>query len=987
MAAPQQIQLRDVQKVLTGQPIEQVAFAENVVMVGANEGGVINIAPPGQQAADRIRPRRHPPRISLRAIPGFVGRAPEQGRVSQALARREVVDLHAPDGMGKTALISQTLVTALTGAFPGGMVYLGARRDTYEDLLQALFERFFETDGHVKVGEDDVRDYMADKQALIVVDDANYLKEGEAGRFVHVVPKCALLLAARKQQFYGGVSLPLQELPRNDAVALFERHWGPVSPEDRPTVAAICDALGNVPLPIVKAADIAAARHVPLQEMLRWLQRSGREARPLEQAFRVLAQRLSDGERRTLGSLAALGTATMGFDALVFVSGMPAARVNRYLARLQQMGLVHADDSRYGLDDGLRPYVRRAWADEAMRARAAEYYGRRAGRLRARSKDPDEENVLAALGYYFQRKQWQNVVDMVRAMDSYLATAGRWGQWRRRLNQAWHAAREVGDRAAEAWAQNQLGVIALSAGDKAAAVGFFKGALSIWQALGDRAGATIARWNLQVLLGPATPPGRDKPKDDGRPPRKGPLEGMSPAGKFLITGGTIFGLILVGIFLALLPRACPPPPPPSVGPPWVTTTFTPTPTPSTSTPTPTPTPWTSTPTPTPTPTPTHKQPAPVAISFFRAEPDSIMEGQCTVLEWGAVTGASAITIDQGIGAVSAPGSRPVCPSTTTSYIMTAAGPGGKVTALVTVSVAPEPFVAEWSVCEWIGVHQAGVNSHQPVTWCPEEHYLVGLDLDREASYSAMDSPVVGQAKCCGLADMRYDRTPFCAWIGVEREGINSHQPLEWCPDGRYLVGLDLDREGSYSPLDSPVIGQAQCCTLPDARFDSWASCAWVGVHRAGVNSHQPQTWCPDGSFLTAFDLDRESSYSASDSPIVGQALCCGPSEVHVPDTEGPIITGVIVSPQYPGTDDVVCIQATITDMSGVDRAELWHRHIPDVGVSQMITVLMERIDDVIYRACVGPFSKGDLSYGITAWDTEGNSEATYKLWVTIYSID
>jgi hypothetical protein len=107
----------------------------------------------------------------------------------------------------------------------------------------------------------------------------------------------------------------------------------------------------------------------------------------------------------------------------------------------------------------------------------------------------------------------------------------------------------------------------------------------------------------------------------------------------------------------------------------------------------------------------------------------------------------------------------------------------------------------------------------------------------------------------------------------------------------------------------------------------------------------------------------------------------------VPDTEGPIITGVIVSPQYPGTDDVVCIQATITDMSGVDRAELWHRHIPDVGVSQMITVLMERIDDVIYRACVGPFSKGDLSYGITAWDTEGNSEATYKLWVTIYSID
>jgi hypothetical protein len=130
------------------------------------------------------------------------------------------------------------------------------------------------------------------------------------------------------------------------------------------------------------------------------------------------------------------------------------------------------------------------------------------------------------------------------------------------------------------------------------------------------------------------------------------------------------------------------------GTPGPTETPSPTPTAPTETPTPTTTATptttttatpTGTATATPTPTPTQQPPQ---IAFFQANPSSIIAGQCTTLEWGAVTGATEVQIDQGIGGVATPGSQSVCPATTTTYLMTAVGPGGTATASVTVTVQP-----------------------------------------------------------------------------------------------------------------------------------------------------------------------------------------------------------------------------------------------------------------------------------------------------------
>jgi peptidoglycan-associated lipoprotein len=83
-------------------------------------------------------------------------------------------------------------------------------------------------------------------------------------------------------------------------------------------------------------------------------------------------------------------------------------------------------------------------------------------------------------------------------------------------------------------------------------------------------------------------------------------------------------------------------------------------------------------------------PAAPDITLFAAEPSSIERGQSSTLRW-EVTNANQISIDNGVGTVQATGSRSVYPNETTTYKLTANGPGGTLSKTATVSVnAPAP---------------------------------------------------------------------------------------------------------------------------------------------------------------------------------------------------------------------------------------------------------------------------------------------------------
>ena len=495
----QQVQWKDVQDVLSGQHVEQVTLGQYVVNIGAVQGGVINLASPGKKAADRIRPRRTPPRILPRTVQGFLDRERELGLVGRALARGQTVDLHGPDGMGKTALISRAMQMQLPSAFPDGMVYVSGRHQTYEDLLQDLFESFFEVDGHIKVSEDEFRRYLVNKRALIAVDDANNLREGETEALAQAMPQSGILIAGRQPQVWQGVAVALRGLPKEQGAALFERHWGQVSTRDRPVVEGICEALDNMPLSIIKTATTIIQHHVPLVQVLRQVQSPAAGYDPVGQAFGLVADRLSAEERRVLGAIAASSEARVDLEELQRISALSVEEIAHHLDSLKQVGLVQKDDSRYSLDNGFVPYVQAHWTDQEMNKRAADFTSQNLDLYLSQLEAQPEGKFLAAVDYYFRTEDWEKVVQLGQNIGVYLAQTGKWGQWRITLGMVRGAARKLGDWQAEARALNDLGIIEAYDGKSAEAQKFYHLALGIQRDHGDQAGQKTTLQNLELL--------------------------------------------------------------------------------------------------------------------------------------------------------------------------------------------------------------------------------------------------------------------------------------------------------------------------------------------------------------------------------------------------------------------------------------------------------------------------------------------------------
>src|SRR5712691_8613316 len=74
---------------------------------------------------------------------------------------------------------------------------------------------------------------------------------------------------------------------------------------------------------------------------------------------------------------------------------------------------------------------------------------------------------------------------------------------------------------------------------------------------------------------------------------------------------------------------------------------------------------------------------------LQASPASINKGDSSTLSWNS-TDATQLTIAPEVGAVTAQGSTKVTPSDSTTYTITANGPGGSATATAAVNVAAPP---------------------------------------------------------------------------------------------------------------------------------------------------------------------------------------------------------------------------------------------------------------------------------------------------------
>jgi|GEM_PF-2568028 len=606
-----------------------IVLGDNNFVVNTNHGTIVY-----QQAGPQVQARQfaaQPPR----APRGFVNRTEELARLQAWIAANEIVLLHGPDGMGKSALLKQAANSAAAKAMPGGVVLLegvdlNGQTLGPDDVIQRLFDALFESNPPLKVNAETARTYLSNTRPLVVMDEVG-LSPALQAALPDLFPKGSILLSADVP--FGGdfQRLPVKPLPRQESVALLAtKAEVVVNDANRDVLDRICDLLRDVSLALVITANVLReTRTVPdaALEAMEQIPISDRDPAQaaLSRAFLFAFSRLSPGEQKTLSAAALTPGVSVTPEWLSTALG--GLQITPYIERLKAFGLLFSNSPRLRLPPGFRVPAQRfsSLNRDVLMPRLIEFL------LAPLRENPQNwEHVRDELGNFFGALSWAiqagrpaDVIALGRALDPYLTLRGLWDAWNTAIGYVLAAAKQTGDKASEAWALHQSGVRAIGLDTRRQALHFLRQALEIRRVLGDTVGMAYTQHNITFLIGPPPPPPQEPPQPELPKPIDGGPNWFLLFGGLGIAGlvGFILLLTLIGIFV--FPAFLPTPTPSPTITPTGTTTETPTMTATgipTATITLTPT-VTLTPTLAPTATPTPRLPGSVGEIVFQSQPD------------------------------------------------------------------------------------------------------------------------------------------------------------------------------------------------------------------------------------------------------------------------------------------------------------------------------------------------------------------------------
>jgi ABC-type dipeptide/oligopeptide/nickel transport system ATPase subunit len=486
----------------------QIAIGEKILQIDVSHGGKVNFIRPEQKP--RVQPRPTPIRLRPRFFPNLLDRKEEIKVATTTLQSGQVVEFCGESGLGKTSLLCHLIYQLPAAAYPDGVIFLSAQHQFVADLLQSLFDAFYESDIPVKPTEAQIRHALQSKRALIFLDDID-LARTEIERLINVAPNCAFFLATPRRCLWGGgQTVALNGLPPDDALALMERELGyPLAAQERPEALNICATLKGHPLRLLQVAALVREEKRSLAQVARQVQQDpGAEAL----TWQMLAS-LSIPERRIVAVLAALDGMSLSLEHLAVLTKLP--NPEPVLETLLQRGLIQTDDFRYKLAGTLDQVWPAAWDLTSLKERALTHFSSWAEQHQQTPERllPDAEVIRHLLGWAIKTGRWSEVLRLVRAVEGAFTLNGRWGAWVEVLRGGLKAAKAVGDRASKAWALHQLGTHALCVGDTSTAGTLLGRALRLRETLGDQVGAAVTRHNLDLFLdegvdrGPGPGPG------------------------------------------------------------------------------------------------------------------------------------------------------------------------------------------------------------------------------------------------------------------------------------------------------------------------------------------------------------------------------------------------------------------------------------------------------------------------------------------------
>jgi len=470
----------------------------NVILhVGDDRGVLMDLLRAAQVPSVRLRP------IPLRSCPpasaDCLDRDAETAEVVAQLDANRSVNIYGAAGVGKTYVLRAAANAADLSIRPEGIVHVNGKGLRLDDMLQLLFEEFFECEPPCKPSTPALRSDLRARRALIAI-DACALGREDLQELTGTVPDCALVVASHERVLWGHTPCFVQGLAPDVALVLVERELArAVSGPERATARTLCALLGGHPLRILQVVAPVREGRLNLDEIVTAL--ASASAADTE-AMRIALDGLGDADQAVLRVLAALDGARLGLEHLETLTGLSDA--SAAVAALERRHLVATHSPSASLLGELPDDMVDSWDLEAERERVLAHLTEWAEATVATEHHVQQhvdhaDALLTTLDWAAATGRARDTIRLGRAIDASFCVARRWGMWGAVLRNVNAAAVVLGNEPVEAWSLHQLGSRAGALGDAAQATQQLEASLAIRTRLGDTHGAASTRHNLELV--------------------------------------------------------------------------------------------------------------------------------------------------------------------------------------------------------------------------------------------------------------------------------------------------------------------------------------------------------------------------------------------------------------------------------------------------------------------------------------------------------
>jgi hypothetical protein len=488
---------------ISGDVSGQLAVGENILQMHVSGvGNLVTVLPAGTSPTVTTRP------CPIRLMPSrpilMVDRHDETASIVAEISAGRPVEISGPPGIGKSTLLKHLAHDGGLDEVCGGVAHLSAEGQSRDDLLQCLFDMFYDCDVHYRPGRGKLRHYLQDVRAALLLDDVQ-LSDNEISEIEDFAPQCGFVVAAEDPHpLTGALSVQLGGLPAEYGLELLAHALGgTLSSAEQEAAEVLCLLSGGAPGSLRHLAAAARQFDGTLSEFAAVTARFGPPPVRVE----------SDADRRVLGLLAALPGIQLDLEQMAAITGLPDLRgkIDRWIAWGWVLAAASSASTAttYRLSPDVRLHVLDASELDDRRAELRAYFLRWAQEHRGVVLTSAERvaTIQRLTSAAARRRDWRYLLALGALLDAAYALAGRWDAWRNVAQVMLEAARSIGDRRAESMALHQLGTRALCSGDVTAATGFLTAALDLRVGLGDAVAARVTRHNLSLIVAaPPVPP-------------------------------------------------------------------------------------------------------------------------------------------------------------------------------------------------------------------------------------------------------------------------------------------------------------------------------------------------------------------------------------------------------------------------------------------------------------------------------------------------